>query len=280
MPALGLGMGLPFARRGTVAAVPYPLSFAELGIVANGYVYDGIVSRFYTDSARTTLCTTSGSDPIGAVEDLSGNGNHSIQVVSGNKPVYFSDGTIQSVKHGMISGVSRYMLATDLPPPSNDVYGPRATYAVVKVISDSSGVNLYLATRLKITGGVVFSSVMKIGNDASGVFRMYTTNGNAGVSGGPATGGAPGVVKGMQLDGANAGIYANSTISFTGGSTSYGNPNPSADSEYWATFGMFGDGETVAQTCFLFDTTVIPTAGQDATIKSYIEDNFAAWAGN
>lgn len=77
----------------------------------DGYLLDGIYSSFTTDSAGTILCTTSGSDPVGYVEDLSGNGNHAVQATSNNKPVYYEHGSIKTFQGGYSSLQRRWLEA-------------------------------------------------------------------------------------------------------------------------------------------------------------------------
>jgi len=105
----GVGFGVGQASQEFVSSAAYPLAFATLGISATGFVVDGTVSRFWTDSAMTTLCANSGTDVVGAIEDLSGNENHLIQTASANKPVFYSAGGVKSFRHGSIGGANRYM---------------------------------------------------------------------------------------------------------------------------------------------------------------------------
>lgn len=107
---------------------PYPMSFEQLGIAgANGFVIDGLVSRFFTDSAATTECVTPDSDPVGAVEDLSGNGSNVIQTTSANKPVYRENGGVRGFRGGLISAVQREMFLTGV-----DVSNPYTFICVQK----------------------------------------------------------------------------------------------------------------------------------------------------
>lgn len=57
-----------------------------------GGIYDpSDISTLWQDSARTTPVTADG-DPVGCIEDLSGNGNHMIQTSAANKPLYKTSG--------------------------------------------------------------------------------------------------------------------------------------------------------------------------------------------
>jgi len=51
------------------------------------------LSSMYQDAAMTIPVTASG-DPVGAMMDLSGNGNHAIQSVSAYRPIYQTDGIL------------------------------------------------------------------------------------------------------------------------------------------------------------------------------------------
>jgi hypothetical protein len=51
------------------------------------------VSELFQDSARTTPVTADG-DPVGACDDLSGNGLNGLQVTSANKPTYKDTGNL------------------------------------------------------------------------------------------------------------------------------------------------------------------------------------------
>lgn len=99
----------------------------------NGYVFDGSQSRFYTDSAMTTLATASGTDPVGAIEDVSGKGNHALQSTSANKPVYVENGTIKGINGGVVSAVKRWLSVTA------DLSAAFTLYAVIKKSSAGNG---------------------------------------------------------------------------------------------------------------------------------------------
>jgi hypothetical protein len=64
------------------------------------------LDTLYQDSAGTTPVTTVG-DPVGRVEDLSGNGNHATQATSGDRPEYVGGGAIEH------DGVDTYLSIAD-----------------------------------------------------------------------------------------------------------------------------------------------------------------------
>ena len=59
----------------------------------------------FQDSAGTVPVTADG-DPVGRMLDQSGNGNHVIQTVSGNRPVYRTDGVLHWLE---FNGTSTYL---------------------------------------------------------------------------------------------------------------------------------------------------------------------------
>lgn len=83
---------------------------ALFGAGDNGYIFDGSLSRFYVDSGMTTLCADSGVDPVGAVEDVSGKGNHLLQTTTANKPIYRSAAGVQRAEAGYQSGTRRWLV--------------------------------------------------------------------------------------------------------------------------------------------------------------------------
>ena len=72
-------------------------AFSPVELFANseqGAWYDpSDLSTLFQDAAGTVPVTADG-DPVGRMLDKSGNGNHAIQAVSGNRPVYRTEGTL------------------------------------------------------------------------------------------------------------------------------------------------------------------------------------------
>lgn len=94
-------MVAPFTEGGrhpkTQARVRLFNVFSPARLFANGEEgawYDpSDLSTLYQDSAGTTTVTADG-DPVGRMEDKSGNGNHATQSTSAARPVYRTDGTL------------------------------------------------------------------------------------------------------------------------------------------------------------------------------------------
>lgn len=76
----------------TMAAIdPWVPGDYFTGAVAGAYYDVSVIGSLWQDSARTTPVTASG-DPVGAIDDLSGNGNHLTQSTAGNRPTYRTNG--------------------------------------------------------------------------------------------------------------------------------------------------------------------------------------------
>jgi hypothetical protein len=76
-------------------------AFSPVELFANseqGAWYNpGDLSSLFQDSAGTVPVTADG-DPVGKMLDLSGNGNHATQSVSGSRPVYRTDGALHCLE--------------------------------------------------------------------------------------------------------------------------------------------------------------------------------------
>jgi len=86
--ARGLKLGMIFRSGGSGAFDPVSL----FGASEEGGIYDpSDLSTLWQDSARTTPVTAN-NDPVGAIDDLSGNGLHLLQTGT-NRPIYKTDGS-------------------------------------------------------------------------------------------------------------------------------------------------------------------------------------------
>ena len=83
----------------------------------------------FQDAAGTVPITADG-DPVGRWVDLSGNGKHATQSVSGARPVYRTDGTLHWLE---FDGVSSALLIDEITPGS----GSADVIAGLKKLSDS-----------------------------------------------------------------------------------------------------------------------------------------------
>ena len=89
---LGLGLSLTGMqrRRDTLAFTPDALfANGEQGV----WLDPSDLTTLYQDSAGTTPVTADG-DPVGRIEDKSGNGNHATQNTAAARPLYRTDGTL------------------------------------------------------------------------------------------------------------------------------------------------------------------------------------------
>lgn len=116
MPALGLSLALPFDRKKSVAAPYTPAD--EFAGGKNGWLYDGVLSAFKQAAGGAVA---GNGDPLGSVEDLSGNGNDILQSTGGAKPVNTVTGGINAIALSS----SKYMemtLASALTAYRTEVY--------------------------------------------------------------------------------------------------------------------------------------------------------------
>lgn len=81
------------ARRGCGSAPAF--AFTDLFAAGEGgIIFDIHPSRLWQDSARTVPVTADGQ-PVGCIDDESGNANHALQVTSGQRPLYKTDGSLR-----------------------------------------------------------------------------------------------------------------------------------------------------------------------------------------
>jgi len=253
-------------------APAYPLSFAALGISATGFILDGSASRFYTDSAGTVLCATSGSDPVGYIEDMSGNGNHAVQATSAVKPVFYASGAINTFRLGSIASSSRYL------DPTTAVYSTSAitVIAVFKVREVVGDNGFYFLTSFRDgawgSGGYFGASNPHATN--SGKFEASSTAG-AGIT---ATGNGGDPIT-YYANRAGTGLNQTTLTCFDEAGTQTGTSTGSQDTNP-ANPLRIGIDTLYAYTgdvAFLMVVNDSISAGQWATIKAHIVSEFGAF---
>ena len=77
-----------------------------------------VLGSLFQDSGGTTPVTSDG-DPVGLMQDLSGEGNHLIQATSGNRPVYRTDGWTRWLE---FNGTSHTMATASAVAMTPDCY--------------------------------------------------------------------------------------------------------------------------------------------------------------
>ena len=84
MAALGLSLAIPYDWKRAASAPFDPVSMFSGGL--NGWLYNGAADQSaFLQSAGGAVCVD--GDPIGFIQDLSGNGYHQAQTTGGNKTV-------------------------------------------------------------------------------------------------------------------------------------------------------------------------------------------------
>ena len=138
---IGLGLGLvqqTVRNAGGRAWTPARL-FSQ---GQQGVWYEPRPEYLYQDAAGTVPVTADG-DPVGYMQDLSGNGNHATQSVSAERPVYRTDGTLHWLQ---FDGVD------DTMGTANPVVSGPTVFAGIACTDDSG------ESRLLASGGATVST--------------------------------------------------------------------------------------------------------------------------
>lgn len=251
----------------------YPLTFSTLGISATGFILDGSASRFYTDSAGTILCAASGTDPVGYVKDMSGNGNHAVQSASPNRPVYYDDGTVKSFRLGTIATVNRYL------DPTSAVYTTSAMTVIavfkVRTVVGDNGFWFLTSFRDNAWGSGGYMGALNPHLTNSGKFEASSTAGGGITATG--NGGNP-----ITYYANRAGTGANETTltCFDAAGTQTGTVTGSQDANPAnpLRIGLDTISNYEGDVAFLMVVNDDITASQWATIKAHLVSEFGAWA--
>ena len=113
-----LNFGLKLGGRGDHNPYISPLNRLIILLFSNNeqgaiYIPRPVVNgmqALFQDAAGTVPVTADG-DPVGRMIDLSGNGNHAVQSVSGSRPVYRTDGTLHWLQP---DGIDDWLSAGDV----------------------------------------------------------------------------------------------------------------------------------------------------------------------
>lgn len=250
----------------------YPLSFANLGISATGFVFDGSVSRFCTDSAGTTLCSASGSDPVGYIEDLSGNENHIIQPTSTIKPVYYTNNGVQAARSGQMSFVRTMHPTTDL--------FVTAAHTVFAVFCLRTTVNNGGAVLCTYTGnGWGSGGYFRVGNPQSSSDVVYIADAVSTGIALPGGGFSPTkILEVVRNTPTNSNVYSYDTTGALRGSAVGITTQTATPANKLTLLGYDSTACDVIETAFLMYVNAALDSTQRDTIRAHIVANFGAWA--
>ncbi len=142
-----IGFGSGFRKIGFLSSVVDPDAKMKALFTGGkqGVLYDpSKLSSLWQDAARTIPVTADG-DPVGCIDDLSGNGNHAVQTVSAARPIYKTDGVLHWL---YFDGVDDDMGAVNnIPLVTNSIVA--ASYKTTPT-SNISQVSIGLSTGLLI----------------------------------------------------------------------------------------------------------------------------------
>lgn len=252
----------PIAIQSSAGDEPYPLADA-VPTGAAALILDGEwASRFWTTSAAVTLCATSGSDPVGEVENLLDSPPVAEQATSAARPIYYVVGDIKAFRGGYIGG--QELLLPFTPLESLEEFTVYLVYqhltaepgAIQFAVPARFDADNYLTIN-QATGKVEYAGAV-LGNAADkdtgfGVIELIKT--------------------GTGAD--ELATFVNTTVSFTGGEsgTETSTTTTPADSNT-SLAGWSGLQTPGVQLYFalVFDKAV--DADQKAAIRAYIESTF------
>lgn len=124
------------ARRGGGSA--HAFAFTDLFAAGEGgIIFDIHPTRLWQDNARTVPVTADGQ-PAACIDDESGNANHALQVTSGKRPLYRTDGTRHWLEP---DGVDDAAVVATMPAGGSD----KATvFAAIKLVG--TGISMVYET--------------------------------------------------------------------------------------------------------------------------------------
>ena len=236
------GRGRPI---GGGVVTPIPKTIAGLTVWLDG----SDISTLYQDSAKTTPVTADG-DVVGAMADLSGNGNDVVQATTANKPLYKA--SIQnSLSVVRFDGVNDYLAATAFT-----LNQPEHVFLVGNVIAWTSNDYIWDGNTLDLMG--LYSQVPD---------RLALYAG----AGGPFIVPTPGtyLLISAVFDGASSDIRLNGGAAVTGnvGANNAGGLTVGANGGHAAGFGNIEVGEMLVYNVEL-------TGADLTTIKNYLNEKW------
>lgn len=237
----------------------YPLAATFLA-GDNGCIFSAKYSRAYIDSAMTTVCAVSGSDPFGAWEDLSGLGNHALQTTSANKPVFYSGSGWKWPKGGTISGVGRWLNLPVMP-----VAG--ATLFLVFRVSSSSAAYIAL---MAIHPSILDNTRYLI---YDGTLRNWP--GNVSVFPVPTVGSAHSFMR-LDVPGVGTAVYSKSGVDFTDMGSAVLSYAARADAASMI-LGADASGLAEVELAFMYYNTRVLTDDEIALVKAQIVAELTGW---
>ncbi len=201
-------------------------------------------STLWQDSARTTPVTAHG-DPVGCIDDKSGNGKHAIQATAAARPLYQADAT---GKYLLFDGVDDRLTSAALTLPQ-----PFERYSALRQITWTASDRIF--NEASGTNGILYQ--------ANATPQILLFGGAGAASNSNAAVGANFVAR-ERWDGASSQLQVNNTTATTG--------NPGATGlTLGVSIGGSGSGGNCGNIrCYGMLTRAPLTAAEQASMKDYM----------
>ena len=152
-----------------------------------GWLFDGSAGKSaFLQSAGGAVAGD--GDPLGSVEDLSGNGNHIVQATSGVKPVCRIDNGIRSIKITSGKAIETTLVAP-MPVTRTEVFvlfragsGPNEAYGPY-THSTTFDATMFRYSRVEVLDGSVYKGFMPCGYTVPKIYvkKKITSGGGSGL---------------------------------------------------------------------------------------------------